>query len=157
MKTIVIYISAICVFDYVSWLPIASGQQAIPECRHVVKLLDHCIHVADRPQILNSGKPTLRSHLLYLLVVIIFLRLFQSHDQWRPVLCDQHLDHLDIRVRANYRVEQLVCCLLRLLTVTAVKCFGLDSLKVYFISDVALKTRGILIEKTLFDEHFQNN
>ena len=63
--------------------------------------------------------------------------LLQSHDQWRPVLSEKHVDDLDIRVRANDRVEQLVCCLLRLFTVTAVKCSGLDSLEVYLISNVA--------------------
>jgi hypothetical protein len=64
---------------------------------------------------------------------------------------------LYIGVRANNRVEQLVCCLLGFLAVTAVKCFGLDSLEVYLIGDVAFQPYGILIEETLFDKHFQND
>lgn len=49
METVVVDVPAVCVFDDVTRLPIASSQQAIPECRDVVELLDHCNHVADRP------------------------------------------------------------------------------------------------------------
>jgi len=134
MQDVIIDILAFMLDDIVC-LAVICGKQAVSQSWHVVKLLQHRVHIAHCPQILDAAVAVPASS-IRLRRETWLLRLINSVDLPQPVVFEDFFGQTWNFVRLANREQEIKGCLDALLGMTLVHLLALYWLQMYIWSNM---------------------